>query len=253
MSQPSQLSSRPLFSIVTVCFNAQDELAGTLADLRRQTFDDYEYVVIDGASTDGTLALLAEAGDLVDNLVSEPDGGIYDAMNKGVRAARGDYVYFLNAGDGFADADVLADVAAELRAAPEIDLLYGAAVFQSHTGSTRQTYGHINANKLAFANLCHQATFARRTLFLRFGEFDLDYRVVADLEWLVRIFRAGAVRKCIDRDICIFSTGGMHARHAERLRIEKLQLQQRLFGRIGAATGRVRFRAERWLRRHAAR
>ena len=246
------IPARPLFSIVTVCFNAQTQLPATLADLRRQTFDDYEYVVVDGASTDGTLQLLAAAGEMVDRLISEPDCGIYDAMNKATRVAQGEFIYFLNAGDEFADENVLGDVAAVLRAAPEVDLLYGAAIFQSPTGRLRQTYEHLTATKLPFANLCHQAVFARRTLFERFGEFNLGYRVVADLDWLVRMFRAGVARRCVDRDICVFVTGGMHEQHAELLRSEKLTMQQRLFGRLGAAAGRFQFRAERRLRRIAA-
>ena len=104
--------TQPLFSIITVCWNAELLIRSTIASLASQEAACFEYLVIDGASQDNTLAVVNEcAKGLPMRLVSEPDNGIYDAMNKGVRLARGDWLYFLNAGDAFVDAQVLQRVA----------------------------------------------------------------------------------------------------------------------------------------------
>lgn len=237
------------FSIITVCFNSAAVLPACMKSLADQTFSDYEWVVVDGASKDGTVELARRFSAAPLQLLSEPDQGIYDAMNKGARLARGEYIYFLNADDQLVDATVLADVARHLRAHPALDLLYGNAVYVSPDGQrSRQRYPHLTPRNLAFANLCHQATFARRALFERLGGFDLDFRIVADLDWLVRVLRSGASHQWMDRDICLYASDGFSAQQRDRLAAEKHRLQARLHGPWGAATGRLRYRLARKLR-----
>lgn len=101
---------RPLFSIITITFNAAGTLPATLKSVERQTFTDYEYLIVDGASTDGTVAI-AQHSAAVSSVTSEPDKGLYDAMNKGLRKARGCYLVFLNAGDAFHEPDTLQKIA----------------------------------------------------------------------------------------------------------------------------------------------
>lgn len=101
---------RPLFSIITITFNAAGTLPATLRSVERQTFTDYEYLIVDGASTDGTVAI-AQHSAAVSSVTSEPDKGLYDAMNKGLRKARGCYLVFLNAGDAFHEPDTLQKIA----------------------------------------------------------------------------------------------------------------------------------------------
>ena len=114
---------RPLFSIITITFNAAGTLPATLKSVERQTFTDYEYLIVDGASTDGTVAIARHSA-AVSSVTSEPDKGLYDAMNKGLRKARGCYLVFLNAGDAFHDPDTLQKIADSIEKT-DPDIVYG--------------------------------------------------------------------------------------------------------------------------------
>ena len=114
---------RPLFSIITITFNAAGTLPATLRSVELQTFTDYEYLIVDGASTDGTVAI-AQHSAAVSSVTSEPDKGLYDAMNKGLRKARGCYLVFLNAGDAFHEPDTLQKIADSIEK-NDSDIVYG--------------------------------------------------------------------------------------------------------------------------------
>lgn len=201
-------AARPSFSIITVCFNAISVLPQTAASLRAQHCQDYEWVVIDGASTDGTLEWVrAQSPDV---LVSERDRGIYDAMNKGIAQGRGDWLFFLNAGDQFADANVLGDVLAEIAKEPAVDLLYGDVVYVGQQGARRKCFNWIARRNLVFGDLCHQAVFGHRRLFEKYGVFDDSLRFNADFDWLLRVFKGGAGLRYLPRDIAHFDDGGAH-------------------------------------------
>src|SRR6188508_1087311 len=116
------------FSIITVCRNSERVLHKAMESLSAQHYKDYEWVVIDGASTDGTLKIVQSFSAAPLLVVSEPDHGIYDAMNKGVAKARGDYVFFLNSDDALYDERVLQDVSDWLDRNPAVDLVYGSVV-----------------------------------------------------------------------------------------------------------------------------
>ena len=237
----------PLISIITVCFNAAGTLRHTLDSVCEQGWQDFECIVVDGGSTDDSLAILAEYAGRVDKLVSEPDRGIYDAMNKGVGLARGDFLFFLNADDRFADAGVLADVRAVLGRDSRIDLLYGNAIYDYDGHLDRQRYDWVTTSTLLFGNLCHQAVFARRALFDSIGPFDLDYPIVADYDWFLKVFRSGARTCYFDRDIARFHAGGMHARNLEKLRKEKRRVQRKYVDVLNYVVGNSLFRLRRRL------
>lgn len=227
----------PLFSIITVCYNSAATLPATAASLRVQTNRDYEWIVVDGASSDDTAALARASGIAEQRVLSEPDRGIYDAMNKGIALAQGEYVHFLNSDDRFSDADVLADVARALRESPPVDLLYGDVIYVAANGRTRRRFAHINRYTLLTEDLCHQAVFARRQLFDRIGGFDLAFRWNADYDWLIRAFRAGVRSRCMARAICDFYVGGAHtsdpsAHVAERRRVRERYVPSALLGTL---------------------
>lgn len=211
-------------SVVTVCFNSAGTIRAALESVRAQTYRPIEYVVIDGGSTDGTLDAIDEFSASVDCLVSEPDGGIYDAMNKGVARASGDVVYFLNADDRVADRAVIADVAA-IFDRETVDLVYGNVRLIGEGGGYLKTHRRIDRRNLRFERICHQAVFARRALFARFGGFDPDYRICADHEWLLRVFHGGATVRHVERPIADFRLGGAHVRHRDIDRRETRALQ----------------------------
>ena len=182
---------KPTFSIVTVTWNAAQVIAPTLASVKEQTCRDYEYLVVDGKSTDGTLRLVRGAGIEGTRVVSEPDGGLYDAMNKAIGLAQGDYIIWLNAGDAFASPDSLARMAVLAQEHP--DVIYGQTQV---VNSERQVVGkrhltapeHLTADSFKQGMLvCHQAFVARREIM---PQYDLQYRFSADYDWCIKVLKS---------------------------------------------------------------
>lgn len=237
------MAARPFFTIITVCFQAEKTIGDALASLALQDNKDWESVIIDGASPDGTLEAIRRVGGLHPRVVSEPDDGIYDAMNKGVMAARGEVIYFLNADDRFHDAGVLDAVAEAFRQEPDIDLLYGNVVYVKPGGNMGRSFAHISSRNLPFHDLNHQAVFARRSLFSEIGLFNTRFRINADHDWLIRVFRAGAQTRHIRRQIAFFDAGGRHVRDPEALsserRLVRLQYMSPAIHDLGILLARI--------------
>ena len=217
------MAPRCTFSIITVCRNAERSIARTVDSVREQA--DFggtvEHLIIDGASTDGTLRTLAAYPHL--HVVSEPDAGIYDAMNKGLRFARGDYIALLNADDWY-EPDTLASVADVFRATPQASIVYGD-IRRWHLGKPLDVVkpSSIRANRGQLAMpFHHPASFARRELFERFGMFDITYRIFADFEWISRVAKGGAILHYHPRVFTNFQIGGLSTMHCavrERYRV----------------------------------
>jgi glycosyltransferase involved in cell wall biosynthesis len=179
-------------SVITVCYNSAATIARTLQSVASQTWPHVEHVVIDGASKDNTLAVIAASSGRVSTLVSEPDKGIYDAMNKGVARATGDVVAFLNADDFYADEGVLARIATAMEA-EQLDALYGDVEFfnASQIGKVVRRYnsGRFRPGRLGWGWMpAHPGLFVRKSLFDRFGAFRTDYRNAGDFEFIARVF-----------------------------------------------------------------
>lgn len=238
----------PRFTIITVCFNAEATLPATAGSLVAQRCTDYEWLVVDGASTDRTVAIARDANVADMRLISEPDGGIFDAMNKGVELARGDWLYFLNCGDAIADADVLTDVAAAIDADPEIALLWGDMLYVSDVREWARIYRHVKPSTIVFDDLNHQAVFARRTLFDDFGQFNLDFKTSADYDWLVRVLHGGAKYRRLQRIIARFATGGMHSADPQALAAERHRLRLQYLSQANLSRGLFIGRIRRRLR-----
>jgi glycosyltransferase involved in cell wall biosynthesis len=187
----------PLISIITATFNAAEQLPHTLASLRAQTFRNFEWIVIDGGSTDGTPALLRDAQDMLSYWVSEPDSGIYDAWNKGCARARGEWLMFLGAGDVLAAPDVFEGFLATLAASGKHrPLVYGRALLLS--ALDRQPMDELGQpwpqlrDKWEIGRPAlppHGATLHHRSLFADKTPFDTRYRIAADSKMLL-----GAIR-----------------------------------------------------------
>lgn len=247
------MARQPRFTIVTVCFNAAATIAATAASLAKQRFTDFEWLVIDGASQDETLALVESSGIGNRHVVSERDHGIYDAMNKAIGLAKGEWVYFLNSGDAFVDGNVLADVAATIDASPDLELVWGDMLYVDAHRERRRTFQHVKRATLVYDDLNHQAVFALRTLFRQCGHFDLRFRTSADYDWLLRAFKAGAKSRHVARLIGRFAVGGMHSANPDALAAERRQLRLQYVSplqlRIGTYVARWR-RRYRLLRGH---
>jgi glycosyltransferase involved in cell wall biosynthesis len=182
----------PLVSLVTVSLEARATLPRTIASVQRQSLVSIEHVVVDGASTDGTAALLAAALRPQDCWISEPDRGISDALNKGVALARGRYIQFVQADDWLSDDQV--ERAVETLEASGADFVFGDLVFYERDRATFQYAGDPDyRRKLArrLPALNHPTVLARRACFERIGLFDLRYRCAMEYDWFLRLHSAG--------------------------------------------------------------
>jgi glycosyltransferase involved in cell wall biosynthesis len=219
------------FSIITVCYNAAQCIGPTIDSLTRQTWPHIEYIVVDGQSKDGTQDIVRSHGSRVTTFVSEPDKGIYDAMNKGIALAQGDVLFFLNADDAFCDPGVLMDVGRAFDADPGLDVVYGNVVHTIGKGPSQRRVTHsfhwITSRNIYFGDLCHQALFVRKRVFDRVGGFDLGYPINADYDWVLRIFHSGVKSLYIDRDVCDFAEGGFHMQHPEQQTRERLAIKHK--------------------------
>lgn len=179
-------------SVITVCFNSVDTIEDAIRSVAAQKYSDVEYIVIDGASSDGTQRVVERCNAVVSKWVSEPDNGIYDAMNKGIALASGDVVGFLNADDLYAHPNVLSTVAKAL-AAKNVDACYGDVVFVR--GDLRKVVRYYSSSRFAPERLAygwmpaHPTLFLKRDIFRDYGCFKTDYRIAADYELVVRLFR----------------------------------------------------------------
>ena len=181
--------SSPLFSIITVTFNASNTVERTIKSVDSQTFDDFEHLIIDGASSDDTLAIVENLGKKANRIVlSEPDNGIYDAMNKGIGMARGKYLVFLNSGDKFHSKDTLSLIAETIEKNDSPGIVYGQTDLVDDYG-TFVAPRHLSAPETLvlsdFAKgmvVCHQAFVAKRSIA---PYFSLKYRYSADYEWCI--------------------------------------------------------------------
>ena len=202
----------PKFSVVTVCYNESSLIAETCESIVSQKYKNFEWIVIDGGSTDGTLQVLKEYEGSIDCLVSEQDSGIYNAMNKGAALATGDYLIFMNGGDSFANADVL-DVVAEC---PSGDIIVGQLEFASES-DVRTFPLQLPAGYLLRHMLPHQATFFHRAIFERFGYFDESFIIAGDYEFFVRIIvKNKASYHYIPKVLAVFSGGGISSSFHQR-------------------------------------
>lgn len=209
-------------SIITVCLNAAATIDATLDSVAAQTHQDIEHIVVDGGSTDGTLALIAQRGVRVAQLVSEPDRGIYDAMNKGIRLATGDVVGTLNADDVYAGNTVLAHVD-RIMTDGALDALYGDVEFFSPMNpgraSRRYSSRHFSPDRIGWGWMpAHPALFLRREIFSVHGLYKTDYRIAGDFELVARVFKGGEIKSRYLPEVLTrmrsggISTGGWRSR-----------------------------------------
>lgn len=195
----------PLISVITPTFNSGEKIIRTVDSVLSQEPGLYEYLVVDGGSTDGSLAHIQARGPAL-RWLSEPDGGIYDAMNKGVRLAAGRFLYFLGAGDRLRPGALRA-VADMVPPAGALNLLYGDVHWPERGG----TYGGpFNAYRLVRQNICHQAIFYERGIFDLLKGYDLRYKICADHALNVRCFGNPLVRTThLDLVIADYEGGGI--------------------------------------------
>jgi glycosyltransferase involved in cell wall biosynthesis len=182
----------PKVSVITIALNAVDTLAATIDSVHAQLFQDFEYIVVDGGSDDGTVDLLKRRLRSQDYWISEPDLGISDAFNKGVALASGAYIQLINADDWMAPDQLQAAVAAIERSGA--DFVFGDLLFyenQKQTYCYRGDPNYCNVINSRMPALNHPTVLVRRSAFERIGLFDLTYRLAMDYDWFLRLHHAG--------------------------------------------------------------
>ena len=201
-------------SVITVCFNSATTIGETIRSVSEQVYPDVEHIVVDGASTDGTLAVIKRHGQRVAQWVSEPDHGIYDAMNKGLRLATGDIIGFLNADDVYVDSSVLARVSAAMET-ERLGALFGDAEFvrpdRPDRPLRRYRSERFHPGRIAWGWMpAHPTLFLRRAVYERFGGFRADYRIAGDFELVARIFHGDTLKyRHVPEVLVRMRTGGI--------------------------------------------
>jgi len=232
-----------LFSIITVTYNAAKVLQPTLESVKEQSFRDFEYLVIDGASTDDTLHLVNEAGIPTVTVWSEPDKGLYDAMNKAIDHAQGQYLIFLNAGDSFATLETLARIALKAQDSP--DVIYGQTQLvdaQRKVVGMRHLTAPSSLDWQSFKDgmlVCHQAFVARRELC---PPYDLQYRFSADYDWCIKVLKQSKSTAYVgDEPIISFLTDGLTTKNHKKSLRERYRIMCHYYGTCATTLRHVKF------------
>ncbi|MBU3540808.1 glycosyltransferase family 2 protein [Polynucleobacter sp. UB-Tiil-W10] len=201
-------------TVITVCFNAASTIKKTLDSVAFQTYPSIEHIVIDGDSKDGTLGILKSHEAQFSSLLSEPDNGVYDAMNKGLRLATGDIIGFLNADDVFAHPNVLADIATAF-IDENIQAIFGdVEYFPAH--NPRKTLRKYRSNKFSPKKLqmgmmpAHPTLYMRRGVYEQYGLFNPDYKIAGDFEFISRVFKIPSISYLYMPEVMVrMQTGGL--------------------------------------------
>ena len=202
------------FSVIVVTLNTEESIGRTISSILSQQFKNYEVIVIDGLSSDKTLDVIDSFK--FNNVIvrSEVDNGIYDAMNKGIELASGEYLYFLNSGDYFFSDKVLLDINEELLNKQDPDLLYGDVIL--YDGESERYFEQVSElSKKYFIkkSICHQAVFSRKSLFEEYGSFDTKFKLRADYVWLAALYTKNKIEfNYFKYPICFYKRGGASAK-----------------------------------------
>ena len=208
-----------LFSIITVCYNAEKIIRDTVQSALNQSCTDYEIIVKDGISKDNTLQMIPKSEKV--RIVSKKDNGIYDAMNQAIEVATGDYLIFMNCGDAFANIDVLQYVKEKLEH-NSIDILYGNYIVDS---VLRCQPEKLNGFYLYRTPLCHQSMIVRKQLFEEVGMYDCKYRILADYDFTLKSWKMGRKFLHLELPVCTYLGGGV-SESAEGIEIKEKERKE---------------------------
>ncbi|WP_020605652.1 glycosyltransferase family 2 protein [Spirosoma spitsbergense] len=240
-------------SIITITYNAERFLERTIQSVIGQQTTDYEYIVIDGNSTDGTLDIIRRYESHITTWISEPDRGLYDAMNKGLHRARGEYVWFMNAGDTLHDSQTLANLLTAMKENPA-NVYYSDALFVQNDGTLvglrSQVTPHVLPQHLTWRDMalgmkvCHQAFVASRSLAPDYQPNNLS----ADLDWEIRCLKAAQKIQFLPFLLCNYLVGGLSVQHHRRSLTDRFRVLVAHFGLFTTLVnhGRILVRAHQF-------
>lgn len=219
MKLPDQNSNVPEFSIITVTLNSESSIQRCINSVRNQTLKNFEYIVVDGKSTDQTLQIIGENRDIIRKLISEPDMGLYHAMNKGIKLAEGRLIGILNSDDEYFP-DTLQQVSLAVAVGVDSGLYFGNVINAMQSDLILE----VPVNEIVSRMIPHPATFITRKTYERWGDFNTKFHVAADYELILRLRKAGVYFYKIDKPLTITYPGGFSAKHRFRSILETIFL-----------------------------
>jgi glycosyltransferase involved in cell wall biosynthesis len=225
----------PKISIITVTRNDAEALRATLANIASSDYPAFEVVVVDGGSTDGTAGVIGEYAQRIDRLVSEPDEGIYDAMNKGLALAGGEYVWFINAGDTIHDPQTITRIFDARPEGERADIYYGETLIRSAEGAIRGLRKKKLPERMTWHSfrrgmvVCHQSILVRRAIA---PAYDRRYRLAADVEWVLVSLQRAATIVNTHTILSEFVEGGASTVHRTAALRERYAIMRRHFGTL---------------------
>ncbi|MDR1130057.1 MAG: glycosyltransferase [Prevotellaceae bacterium] len=225
--------NNPLVTVITVVFNGADTLGQTIHSIVYQSYRNIEYIIIDGGSLDGSLSIIKKYERDIAYWISEPDKGIYDAMNKGIERAGGEWICFMNSGDWFYDENVLKNIFGNSEI--DADIIYGNTPHNRYNEMT--LYKALDLDKLRFyMPFCHQSSFIRSDIMKKY-RFDPQYEIAADYNLFYHLYRAGAKFKYLDMNIAVYDIYGISEKNSKSRENEYRRIQNN-------SVSRWRFRYE---------
>ena len=218
-------------SIITVVFNGEQFLEKTIKSVVNQTYSQHiEYIVVDGKSTDKTLEIIHKYQKSISKWISEPDKGLYFAMNKAINLATGDYLWFMNAGDTFPSSQTVENAFASQ---PNADIYYGEASIVNNEGKTIADFQHKNPKKLTHKSLqtgmvvCHQAFVVKRNIA---PKYNTDYRICADIDWVIHCLKNAKTICNTHQTLALFLENGLSSQKFELAWKERFLILQHHYG-----------------------
>ncbi len=233
---------KPKISIVTVTYNCKEQLKATISSVVSQTYLNIEFIIIDGASSDGTTDIIKENETIINYWISESDKGIYDAMNKGLKAATGDYILFLNAGDTFYNRSTLEDI--PFAENPDTDIFYGETLIKNENGETlglRRKSLPADLNWKHFKKgmvVCHQSILVSKKIA---RPYDLTFKYSADIDWVLNALRDAKKIVFTKTIISGFVTGGFSAQNKWGSWLERWVILKMNFGLLQCILSHIVF------------
>jgi glycosyltransferase involved in cell wall biosynthesis len=222
----------PRLSVITIVYNNVRDIERTIRSVINQTYTNIEYIIVDGLSNDGTLQVIDKYKSQITKFISEKDEGIYDAMNKGLALATGDYVIFMNSGDEFYDNET---VAAVFAAAEDADIYYGETEMIADDGSSLGQRRHKAPAKFTWRgfkygmSISHQAIYIRRSLA---EPYNRRYQLSSDIDWIIRAAKKAKKIVNVNRYVAKYLVGGMSKKRHRQSLMERFEIMKRNYGLI---------------------
>jgi glycosyltransferase involved in cell wall biosynthesis len=223
---------KPKLSVITIVYNNVRDMERTMLSVLNQTYPDIEYIIIDGQSTDGTIQIIEKYHQRIAQFVSEPDEGIYDAMNKGLALATGDYVLFMNSGDEIYSHDTVAQIFAT---GPDADIYYGETKMFNQKWQSLGQRRHAAPDNFTWKSfqygmsISHQAVYIRRSLT---QPFDTQFRLSSDIDWIIKAAKKAQKIQNSHMYVAKYLIGGMSkAKHRQSL-VERFEIFSKHYGLI---------------------